>query len=171
MQIEFNLTEEDYLSFNLQHVKHSKTATRSLRLQQILVPVIYIFLAYIFSVIVNTPFLFFLIPFLIISMVWIIFYPKFFYSSVMRNVKKMLREGKAGGIIGKYTMTLSDEGIIQTSTTEEKKASWPAILSLQEDEERFYLYNSAMSAYIIPKRALKNSNETREWIQGRLGNR
>jgi len=168
MQIQFKLTEEDFLNFNLYHVKHSKTATRALRLQQFLIPLLYVLAAFIFSMIGDMPFLFLLVPFLVLSVVWIFLAPKFFYSSVMRNVKKMLKEGKAGGITGNYTMTLTEEGLAESTPIEEKKTRWDGITSFQEDDDYFYLYNSAVSAYILPKRALKNIGDIRALLQSKV---
>lgn len=56
MNIHYELTEEDYINFNLYHIKHSKMGKRSLLLQRIVTPFLYIIVAYLFSMIGNLPF-------------------------------------------------------------------------------------------------------------------
>lgn len=168
MKINYELTEEDYLHFNLFHVKQSKTAIKSLNIQRFLTPVFFIIVAFIFSGIGDMPVVFPLIIFGLISIVWLIFYPKYFYSLVMRQSKKMLREGKNDGLLGEQQMALSKEGIVYTTSNGESQAKWSGIKKVLEDSDFFYLYNSSVSAYILPKRALSNVEEAKGYFDSKL---
>ena len=44
MNINYNLTEEDYLNFNMFHVKNSKAVKRALNMQRFITPIIFIVL-------------------------------------------------------------------------------------------------------------------------------
>ena len=164
MKINYELTEEDYLHFNLFHVKQSKTAIKSLNIQRFLTPVFFIIVAFIFSGIGDMPVVFPLIIFGLISIVWLIFYPKYFYSLVMRQSKKMLREGKNDGLLGEQQLALSEEGIVYTTSNGESRTKWSGIKKVVEDSDFFYLYNSSVSAYILPKRALSNVEEAKVYF-------
>lgn len=166
MKINYELTEEDYLHFNLFHVKQSKTATNSLNLQRFLTPVFFIIVAFIFSKMGDMPFVFPLIVFGMISVLWVIYYPKYFYSHVMRQSKKMLKEGKNDGLLGQQQMTLSEEGIVYLTSNGESQVKWSGIKKIVEDSDFFYLYNSSVSAYILPKRALSNVEEAKRYFNG-----
>ncbi|AXI10808.1 hypothetical protein CUC15_18475 [Oceanobacillus zhaokaii] len=165
MEINYNLTEEDYLNFNLFHMKNSKSVMNSLKMQRFLTPIFFILISYLFSQLGDTPFLFAFIPFLIISIIWIVFYPRFFYKTVIRNVKKMIREGRNGGLIGKHRMIITEDGITETTSTDETKVNWSGIQAFKEDNDYFYLYNSSVSAYILPKRELKNADEVKDYLK------
>lgn len=87
MEIKYNLTEDDYINFNMFHIKNSKSAMRSLKGQRFAVPIIYIILPFVFPNALDSTFIFTLVAFLIVSILWVIFYPKYFYKSVNRRLK------------------------------------------------------------------------------------
>lgn len=168
LKIHYELTEEDYLHFNLFHVKQSKTAIKSLKIQRFITPVFFIIAAFIFSGIGDMPVVFPLIIFGLISIVWLIFYPKYFYSLVMRQSKKMLKEGKNDGLLGQQQMVLSEEGIVYLTSNGESQVKWTGIKKIVEDSDFFYLYNSSVSAYILPKRALSSVKEAEDYFSSKL---
>lgn len=170
MEIRYNLTEEDYLNFNMYHVRNSKVVTKALNMQRFLTPIIFIIAALVLSTFESLSFLGALIPFLIISILWVIFYPKYFYSYVIRNTKKMIREGKNENLLGDHHMILSEEGIIDTTSNRETKVTWSGIQMLSEDSHSFYLYTSSVSAYIVPKRELENVDGIKTYFKSKVPN-
>ena len=78
MEINYNLTEEDYLNFNMFHVKNSKTVKRALNMQRFITPIIFIVLSYVLSKVGNMSFFELFIAFLIVSILWIISLSKIF---------------------------------------------------------------------------------------------
>ena len=170
MEINYNLTEEDYLNFNMFHVKNSKTVIRTLNMQRFLTPILFIVLSYVLSKIGNMSFLGLFIAFLIASILWIIFYPRYFYSYVIRNTKKMIKEGKNDGLLGEHCMVLSEDGIIDSTSNGETKVTWLGIKTLSEDRQNIYLYNSSVSAYILPKRELDDVEEVKTYLNSKVLN-
>ena len=65
-------------------------------------------------------------------------------------------------------MILSEDGIVDSNSNGETKVNWSGIIKLQEDESNLYIYNSAVSAYIIPKRELNVVEDVREYIKSNL---
>ncbi|MFC0476366.1 YcxB family protein [Robertmurraya beringensis] len=49
-------------------------------------------------------------------------------------------------------MRLSEEGIVDESVNGQTKVNWAGVVDVKEDEHNLYIYNSAVSAYILPKR-------------------
>jgi len=168
MEINYNLTEEDYLNFNMYHIKNSKTGKKALNTQRYISPLFFLLVSYVFSIISDIPFFIFFITFLAMSILWVIFYPKYFYSLIIRNTKKFIKEGKNDGLLGDHTMTMTDEGIVDISSNRETKVTWSGIDSFKEDNENLYLYNSSLSAYILPKRELDNVEEVKRYIQSKI---
>ena len=168
MEITYYLTEKDYINFNLYHVKNSETGKKALNMQRFLSPVIFIISAYVISIFSEMSFLPLLITFLITSIIWVIYYPKYFYGLITRNVKKMIKEGKNDGLLGDHHLVMTDEGIVDTSSNRETKVSWPGIVNFKEDNENLYLYNSAVSAYILPKRELDYVDDVRNFIKSKV---
>ncbi|WP_100333962.1 YcxB family protein [Bacillus alkalisoli] len=154
MDIRYNLTEDDFLHFNLFHLQNSQTAKKSLMLQRFVSPLFFLGFSYVFSVILDVPFLAMFIPFFILSIVWILFYPKYFYSHVIRNVKKMIKEGKNEGLLGNHVFSLNEDGFSEETSSGETKVKWSGVNEFKEDDKFFYIYNSSVSAYILPKETL-----------------
>ncbi len=167
MNIHYELTEEDYINFNLYHIKHSKMGKRSLLLQRIISPFIFIIGAYLFAVIGNLPFLPLFFTFAVMSILSVIFYPKYFYGLIALNAKKMIKEGKNDDLLGNHQLQLTDEGLIDTTANKETTVTWAGINTIQEDDGYFYLYASSVSAYILPKRELDHVDEVRQYIQSK----
>lgn len=168
MKINYNLTEEDYINFNLYHVKNSKTAKKALNRQRFLSPVIFMISAYVISTFGGMPFLSLFISFFITSVLWVIFYPKYFYGLITRNSKKMFKEGKNDGLLGDHSLIMTDEGIVDASLNRESKVVWSGIESFKEDNDNLYLYVSSVSAYILPKRELHHVDELRDIIKSKV---
>jgi len=168
MEIHYNLTEEDYIHFNLYHIKNSETGKRALALQRFITPLFFIIISYIYSLISDMPFLPLFITFLVTSILWVIFYPKYFYGLIARNARKMIKEGKNEGLIGNHQLKLTEEGLVDTSLNKETKVTWLGITSFQEDDGYFFLYNSSVSSYILPKREIDDVDVVRQYVQSNL---
>lgn len=168
MELKYSITEEDYIRFNLFHIKNSTTSMRTLKIQQILIPILYIAVAFVLAGLTEGSLVVWLSIFLVMGILWFIFYPKYFYSHILRQVRKMLKEGKSEGLLGEHLLVLSDEGILETTSKGEMKANWVSLEKFTEDEHSFYLYNTALSACIIPKRELEDVKVLRTYIQSRV---
>ncbi|MFZ0443610.1 MAG: YcxB family protein [Bacillus sp. (in: firmicutes)] len=168
MEIDYQLTEDDYLNFNMFHVKNSKAIRRTLNMQRFLTPIIFIIASFVLPKIGSISFLGVFITFLVVSILWIIFYPRYFYSYVIRNTKKMIKEGKNDDLLGKHHMILSEEGIIDSTSNGETKVTWSGIQTVSEDKHNIYLYNSSVSAYILPKRELADVEQIKTYFKSKL---
>jgi len=164
MIMKYNLTEDDYLKFNLFHIKNSKTHNRTINTQRFVTPIFLIIFAFLFSLIPGTYFQVLFIITVVICIMWLIFYPKYYYYLVIRNAKKMIREGKNDGILGEHILNLNEAGLIDTTLNGETKVNWTGIKVFKEDDDNFYLYNSSVSSYVIPKQELTNVEEIRNYI-------
>ena len=131
MEIHYNLTEKDYIHFNLNHIKNSDTGKKALALQRFLTPLFFIIISYGYSLKTDMPFLPLFITFLVTSILWVIYYPKYFYNLIARNAKKMIKEGKNDGLIGNHQLKLTEEGLVDTSSNRETKVTWLGITSFQ----------------------------------------
>ncbi|WP_223592330.1 YcxB family protein [Neobacillus bataviensis] len=168
MEIRYHLTEEDYLNFNMFHVKNSKAAMRSLNIQRFLLPIIFIIAAYLASTYGDMPFVTAFVIYFIIAVLWIIFYPKIFYRHVKRMTKRMMNEGKNEGMLGEHVLRMTDEGIVDSSANGETRVTWAGIVEMKEDQNNIYLYNSGVSACILPKRELHDVEGVRNYLAGKI---
>ncbi|MHC0038246.1 YcxB family protein [Pseudoneobacillus sp. C159] len=168
MELKYNLTEKDYLNFNLFHMKNSKSANKALMIQRIFTPITLLLFGYVLSLISDIPLTISLPIFLLFAILWYIFFPKYFYSHVVKQVRKMTREGRNDDLLGEHILHISDEGLIDTTKNGETKVNWSGIKDFKEDQHHLYLYNSAVSAYILPKRDIPNVEELKSFIQSKI---
>lgn len=165
MELKYLLTEQDYINFNLFHIQNSKMATKALKIQRYTIPALYLVLAYVFASIGDGSYILSFTIFTIFAILWLVLYPKFYYRTIIRNVKKMMKEGKNEGLLGEHIMILSSEGIVDKNTTGETKVAWTGIQEVKEDKDYLYLYNSSVSAYILPKREIHHLDELKSYIK------
>lgn len=168
MEIVYTLTEENYLNFNLYHTSHSKTIKKSLMIQRLMGPVLFIIFSFVFPIVANLPFLGLFITFLVLSILWYTYYPKYFYNLIMRQVKKAINEGNNDGLLGKHRMTLTEDRLIDVTDTGKTEVLWSGMKELKEDDDNLYLYNSAMSAYILPKKDIHEFDKIKLFLQNKI---
>ena len=164
MQLDFELTEEDYINYNLYHVKKSPSIKRSILFQRIFGPIVFMIAPFIAVKVSEPPLLFWLFMFGITSIIWITFYPKYANWEIKTRAKKMLQEGNNENMFDKRSLILTEEGIKETSSIANSKINWDKIISLDETDDYIYIYISSISAYIIPKRVFKDKTEQKLFI-------
>lgn len=150
MVIEFDFEMKDWIEFQKYYLKTSKQFNRSKIIITAIVPLIFCILL-VLKLIRNDLSLIEVAVFVIISVLWIMLYPKRFYNKVLDKARKMLEEGDNSGIFGRHKVTLTDEGIIHTEPESEQNIKWSGIKKLAESDEYYFLYNTPVSAIIIPK--------------------
>lgn len=168
MEITYELTEEDVVSYNLYHVKNSKVGKNSLQWQRFVSPLIFLLFAYFLSVFTDMERVPLLVIFSIIAIVWVLFYPKYFYNHVTRQVRKMLKEGKNEGLVGEHTMKLNKEGITDRTSMGETHVHWQGVHRIVEDAAYVYIYTSTVSAYIVPKRDTYSVDGLKAYVEKRM---
>jgi len=159
MKLNYELTEQDYLDFNIYHSKHSPTIKKSILLQRALGPVVFLIAPFLAIRITNIPLWYWLAIFFISSIIWFVFYPKYFNWELSRRVSKLLNEGKNLDMVGSRSINLTQDGLIESTPHSESKVGWDMVEMINETEDYIYIYISAVSAYIVPIRVFKDAKE------------
>ncbi|WP_411680407.1 YcxB family protein [Clostridium thailandense] len=164
MEIEYCLTKQDYIDFNVFHLGYSKTIKRSLFINRYIVSIIFLIIPFVFSKITKVPFKFWLFECLIIYVLWVLFYPKYTKWNIKRKISKELDEDKNINKAGISKLTLTDDGIIAIDKLGESKMSYEAIIDIVEEINHIFIYVGANKAYIVPTRSFKNTNQKEKFI-------
>ena len=56
MKLKYNLTEDDYINFNIAHMKNSKSLKRTMMINRFLTPLIFLVMPFVLVNISNIPF-------------------------------------------------------------------------------------------------------------------
>ncbi|MBT2583439.1 YcxB family protein [Planococcus sp. ISL-109] len=153
-EFSYELTEQQFVDFNLYHAKHSKAVKRSLTVQRFLIPAIYLAMPFIMAPIFDWSVWGLMIPFVIFAALWIVFFPAYFYRIIKRTSSKMVNAGKNEGLLGYHELFIDAEGVREVTKNGETHVRWSGIEKYGQDESNVYLYNGAMSALIVPKHAV-----------------
>lgn len=162
MNLEYEITKQDYIDFNIYHMTHSVSMKRSLFIQRFIFPIIFLILPILLVKITDIPLWYWFSVFTISSVLWVIFYPKFLRKSVERKISKLLEEGKTTGIIGKHSFSFTEQGIVDRTEFSETKYS--LFEKVVESETHILIYVSAVMAYIIPIRIFHSVDEKNNFL-------
>lgn len=163
MEINYELTEQDFLNFNIHHAENSPSIKKSIFLQRCSGPAIFIIMPFFATKQTGIPLWYWLIIFYTISIVWFVLYPRYINGHISRRTLKMLREGKNQNIFGDRSIKLTAEGISEVGSSTEGKISWKSIEGIEETKDYIFIYTSSISAHIIPIRAFKDSEIKEEF--------
>jgi hypothetical protein len=153
MKIEFNFDIEDWMEFQKNYLRNSKQVKKMKITATLMVPAIFLVLTFINLMSGR------LKPaqtwvYVIASLLWILFYPRMMNRSMLKKTAKMLTEGDNSGILGKHEIDFEENWIIHKTPASEQKTKWGGIKKLEETDNHYFLYDTAISAIIIPKQKL-----------------
>ncbi|MEI7884098.1 MAG: YcxB family protein [Clostridia bacterium] len=162
MQLEFELTRKDYLDFNMHYAEHNKAFNNSLYLMRFFVPIIFLVFPFAISGTSGLTFPSWFAIYLVLYLIWVSFFPKYYKKILYRRINKMVDCGKIPGVIGWHKLSVIDGVIIdQTSVSETKYAT---VHKLEQTEKHLFIYVSSIMAYIIPQAAFKSEEEKQDFI-------
>ena len=164
MKIDYQLTKQDYIDFNMNYMSNSKTIKRLFIAQRYIVPIMFLVLPFVLIRVTNIPLGYWFKFFLVCSVIWIIFYPKYFKWTVSKRIIKMLDEGENVDMLGKRSLTLTEKGIVDCSTLSELNTDWRVIEKITQTQKHIFIFISSVSAYILPVHVFKNENEKKRFI-------
>jgi hypothetical protein len=153
MQIEFDFDMNDWMALQTNRINTLKQMKALHMIMVLMMPaascvmIIYEILTHEFS-------LTGLIVYAIISLLWVLFVPKWYKKRVLARVRKQIEDGDNSGILGKQTLIFTDDGITQITNEAKYETKWSGIKKLVEIKDYYFLYNTAVSAIIIPKQKI-----------------
>ncbi len=160
MKYRIHLDDEDYILFNIFHIKHSKTEKRSINILRMTIPFMSLIIV-ILSIIQKEDAAFAIIKVVVllaISVLWIILMPKLFDKIIRKNLMKMKQEGKLP-----YTadseLEFQDSVLAEKSERGEFRVKYSEIEKVYAQKDVLYLYFGATQAFILPKHCLEEDWE------------
>ena len=155
MEINFEVTKEDYIKFNLYHVENSPSQNRNFILLRYLVPVLFsIPIYFIGTNLFKQPSVYWAIVAVLFSVIWIITYPKQYRALVKKETEKLISEGDNSEIFGQKSMVIDDEAVIIHHKSSSERILKNAIKDVKVYDDIIIIYLSSITAIIIPTRYL-----------------
>lgn len=164
MKLEYELTRQDYVDFNIYHVMNSKSMKNRLLFVWFVSPVLFLIFPLLFRRVSPNGFWVGLVVFAVTAALWIILFPRKYKKSLAKSVNKMLDEGKNNGFLGMRSLTFSDEGITQVSEAGETKNNWNVVERLAITDNYIFIYIASVMAYVVPDRVFSDATEREAFI-------
>ncbi|MBO3444734.1 YcxB family protein [Clostridium sp. CCUG 7971] len=173
MKFDFEITEDDYIKFNLYHIENSPAHKKTFYLLRYLVPVIFSIPIYFISHnLFRQPSFYWIIISILFVIVWIVTYPKQYKNLLKKEIKKLLNEGDNSSIFGKKTLEIDLDNIKVFGEFSSETILKSSIKNVKVYEDMILIYISGFIAEIVPTRYLdkdlKNKIliELREYVDG-----
>ena len=158
MTIEYELTKDDYIGFNMYHIENSEKIKKTIFFQRYIMSLILPLAPLIIVLTTNKTFGQWYFYFIMVWVLWVVFYEKNFKRSIKRKLIKMASKGGANGIIGHHKLTLTEDKIIEHKI-EDLSYDKSIINKVGETDSHIFIYISDINAYVVPKSAFENKKE------------
>lgn len=163
MKLSFELTEQDYIDFNLHYFDTSPTMRRSHNKSRLAGTLLFFVLPPVLRNMTDIPFWYWMTTLGIAGILWFFYFPKMMKRLYTKQIRKLLKEQK-NYFIGKKTLELTSDGILTKGEDGESTVLYSSISKLQQHNGAIYLYNSAVSAIIIPADAFLSEKERNDFL-------
>ncbi len=162
MKIEVENTLEDFVLFNHFHFANSPSFRQSSIIMRygvsgiiLLLPLILLGTEYFATAVAVGA---------VVGIAYFFLWPGTMRKSVEGRVRKMYAEDNNKGSLGRHLMEFSDDGIFVENEYQELKVRWNSINKIVSDERNIYVYNSAVTAFVIPKRFFKSDADVTRFV-------
>ncbi|MEH7610007.1 YcxB family protein [Gottfriedia acidiceleris] len=159
MKLNYEINLDDYIEFNLHHLKHSKTVQKSLINQRIAVSLIYLVIPFLISFLFNQPLFGYLLAFSLAAILWFIYFPKYFYRSSKNKMIRHLTEKNDQSLFGEHSLKVDEHGIKEITQSSVHEIKWDDIVEIKGTKNYFYIYFTSMQAIVVPLEAIKDDME------------
>lgn len=164
MEIEYELTEDDYLKFNEFFVRQTKLGRRNIAIHRYFPPAAWVFIAVILvSNHLATPGV--LVSSALVSVIWLLISDRLWTNNFRKRIRSLLRESLSRTALGMHRMVLSREGVEGTSETSDVQTKWEGVEKIAEHNSCFYFFTGPANAYIVPKRAFADEQAAQQFLE------
>ncbi|MDO4711866.1 MAG: YcxB family protein [Peptostreptococcaceae bacterium] len=158
MKLDLDLTEQDYIDFNLDYFDTSPAMRSSHNKSRFAGTLMFFALPPVLGRITKIPFWYWMTTLGITGVIWSAYFPRMMKKIYTKQIRKVLREQKSY-FIGKKILELKEDGIFTKGDDGESLVNYASISKLREKDGTIYLYNSPVSAIIIPARTFASAEE------------
>lgn len=166
IKVSFELTNDDFIAGQLNYMDYSEygkkakiTATMiGVTMPALLLREAYLFFEELRLLIIGIPVLF----------LGVFIAPRFIRKRHIAHLKEMLEEGDNSSMFGNHEVVFETDMLKIKNPGGKQEVKWSVINKVEENENYIFIFQTAVSFYIIPKREMVNKNEIIELIKSKL---
>jgi hypothetical protein len=168
MEIEYELTAEDYVAFNLYNIRHSPGIKKRMMTTRIILALFMLAftlgMGYLMGI-TQLLFVYILLMAIGVGIFIFFYYPRSVESNLHRQIPRMLKEGKVADSTGMRKVRLAPEGLFNVRPSGEIKVLWDALDRLAAAPDYVFIYTGDMKGVVIPQRAFEGEVTREAFIQ------
>jgi hypothetical protein len=156
VELEYTLTLEDLVAFEEYHADHSPSIQRKRKFMRFFYPLVGIATG-LYLVIIDGGLMIaivFLIIIFLAMAIWFFSAPKRFRRHHRRAVTKLYQEGSNRALLGHQQQRADQNGLHSSSALGESRMNWSAIERMQSTPDYTFIYLSAVTAIVIPRKSV-----------------
>lgn len=156
MEIEYRIERKDIEAYYQYHFHSSPSVRRSYEMGYVWQTTGFIALFILFA---NKEDIWSVFSWMIAFIGCILLYRFSAYRNIKESVERFEKEGRNKGIWGRNRLTLNEDEMLETSAIGESRTLWTGVERIAQNKDYIFIYITAVSAFIIPKRAFKDNQE------------
>lgn len=157
MRVKYQVEREDYVAFNIQHVAGLKTTRNQKLIGWLVVPCVFLFLGLLIGMSLDDWWA--LVTLSVLGTIYAACYPWMYRRALMRQANKIINEHSMVGIEGLWELILDEETVTEVTECWRFEIKWRYVHRIVETETHAFIYQTALSAAIIPKRFFLTEEE------------
>ena len=153
MKIQFDLTVEDYLAFQLFHSQNSPAMKQQKAVCRVFVVVAICSVLFLNQRLAVLPLGWPItcVAAIAITVVFLASYEYLLQFSVKRLARRLIEEGSTQGVTGEHELEISEAALIERTTISESQHAWEGLADIQETDRFALIYISSLQAHVIPR--------------------
>jgi hypothetical protein len=154
MLIRYNVTPDDIAAFNRHHFANApftRKAKRNWVVISTASTAICIIICYMIQPSALLGSITSLAALIACSMIFSAMYYSSFHLVPRQQIQRLLADPANNTMMGPHALAIDDDGICETTDVGEARRVWTSINRIEETEDYVFIYNTAISAYVIPK--------------------
>ena len=155
MDIQYELTVDDYVAFADYHHAHSSITGGTVRRSRYGIAVAWVVVALLDAATnglgIDT------VIWASGALLWFALWPLVHRRLVRRNMHRFATQGLTRGSIGHHTLSLATDGLTDRTSFSEYRTFWQGIDRIATTSTHLYVYVGPNAAHVIPRRAFTNA--------------
>ncbi|HAJ70250.1 MAG TPA: hypothetical protein DCO62_03375 [Alkalibacterium sp.] len=155
MTIHYEITQKDFVNFNLYYIENSNTQRKNYLSVRILIPLVFSVLLFIMGTILfNQPVIYWTIISMGIFGLWFLYFPKQYHNLIAKEAEKKLSKGSFKNMLGEKNMHIDEVAITITGDKQNEKVKVEDIETIEQYKDMIIIYYSDKQVIIVPTRSL-----------------
>ncbi len=163
MELQYNITQQDYIDFNLNYYVNNAVIQRSILMTRIATAVIVILGGTALMYWVKGLSVWSVLVYLILAAVCFFGTPWYMKRKVVKNTERILRNARNKQLCGPKTLTLREDSFELSGENEDTTYQYEAVQRTASDDKHYYIFVDEFSAIIVPFSAFSDQTQKQEF--------